>query len=642
MRHGLVALGALLWACLLWSCEVQPGPPLVSRGAAAPCSADADCPDGDVCNALVQACSSPEGTLSTLLFEVVPQATDPRYGSARYFQLVTGLDASSDEPLVLNVAERVAVQGQVDAAPEQAACTRGTSLPVMLTFTPREHLLGLSVPSYVFEARFDEVVTGEYRFSGSLPPGRYDVYMQPRPALTLPTGCNLAPQVFRDVAVGGQAGVGPSTGTALSPAQGSLRLSMGWRDDLEGWLVDVVHPVTGEVISTRSTLRASRAVDSSTGPVIEFTLHYSIGGTRDFIQPGEELVRFTPPPDAPPAGTVLLQRSGLELVTSGEGTIGNVTDFGDPVDFQSWVWRADDLNTPVEGTVSFVATSLAQVEPGVLASFSSSATVDALGQVKLLLLPGEYRVRVVPNPDSGLAASQYRVTVRPGVPSQQGHTIPVPSAAQMSGTVLTAAGNPVADAHVVLTASRTANGSCRQRPSSSAEATSCERSPAELQRALGEDPFVPRSRGALTQQSGAFTLDEVDCGACEAGREPARFDLTVRPPAASRLPWLVKTNVELDGTERGARLDSLRVPSPVVRPARVTFADGSLPLPGALVTAYAVLDASSTPVDDPESLPPCVAVGASEQRCLRSAIPVAEARSDSNGELLLLLPPRLE
>jgi hypothetical protein len=627
-------------AALVLGCDVKTGPPTISQGAALPCRSASDCASGS-CLADEGICNAPFGSLDTLLFEITPQATDPEYGSARFYSYQKGLARTSSEQLVLNVAERVPVQGQVDAAPEQDACRReGTSLPVALVFTPRERLLGLSVPSYTLDARFDDGGTNEFRFSGALPAGRYDVYMRPRPPRTLPTGCNLAPQIFRDVPVEPQSSATGASAAPLTPVQRTLRLSMAWKDALEGWTVDMLHPVTGEVISTRSTLQRSRVVDYGQGSVIEFTLHYSLGA-KDFIQEGEELVRLTPrPEDSGRKGVVLLQREGLELVTPGEGTIGDVTSFGEPIAFQSWVWPLGDKDRAVAGTVTYAATSLSEFAGGVDASFTGSERIDDLGQIKLALLPGSYRLRVVPAPNEGLSASEFPLLIRGDAPIQQGSVLDVPRAAEVSGRVLATDGDaPLANVEVVLTPSQQPLDNCGSVPTTD---PLCVRPRAEVrQRALGEDPFVPRQRRAVTASDGAFSVPEVDCGSCKPG-QGAGFDFTLRPSPASGLPWMVKPALRVDADRRLEQ--PLRIPAPVTRPVLVTFGDASDTngLPDALVTAYVLLDANSQPINDPENVPPCLGARPEDPVCIQSAVAVAEGRSDFKGELLLLLPPSLE
>ncbi len=655
---GLIALTA--------SCGVQDEAAPMERRAPFACQKDADCPVG-ACLAEFGICSRNDGQLTTLLFEVTPQASDPVYGGARFLTVQNVAEApAAGSRIALNVRPRVPVTGRVLAPPDQASCLSParSTLPVTLTFTPRERLLGLSVPSYELATTFDASIgVREYIFRGALPPGRYDVYMRPEIA-ALGEDCRAIPQIFRDRPIG--LTLGADDLQLQQPPPSALRLSIPWRDSLEGWRLDMVHPVTGEVLSNRVTLELAD-VDPATNDLVT-TLNYS-RVEPDFINLGEELVRLTPPQGAV-AGTVLLVRSGLELY-AGEGVIGNVSTFGTPVAFEAWVWKKGEWDRPVPGTVSFSALELDQVEKGVLASFEASATVNAQGQVKVGLLPGQYRIRVTPPGvemvDLGLMAGfESSLTVWPNadptLTKQAGHVIEVPAAMFLSGRVVADAGNgqaeglPLRAVEVRASASNPDRDPCPD-PSASGEPVSCERLQAPLlQRALARDPFVPRTRSALSESSGQFEIQGLDCGQCEPGAG-AHFDLTVRPDIDTGLPWLVRPSIDLYATPD---MEEFRVPMPVARPMRVTYGDPvrslgddvgtpaddvgvTQNLSGALVRVFAYVDNQSHVVTDPGGLVPCSSVASAEGlQCLESLLQLAEVRTSSEGEFLLLLPPSLE
>ena len=66
------------------------------------------------------------------------------------------------------------------------------------------------------------------------------------------------------------------------------------------------------------------------------------------------------------------------------------------------------------------------------------------------------------------------------------------------------------------------------------------------------------------------------------------------------------------------------------------------PLADALVRVYALLNDQQQLLKDAEDSEPCVAAAASQSgHCVQSALQVAELRSGSDGEFLLLLPPNL-
>ncbi|HKO94768.1 MAG TPA: hypothetical protein VJU61_26620, partial [Polyangiaceae bacterium] len=372
----------------------------------------------------------------------------------------------------------------------------------------------------------------------------------------------------------------------------------------------------------------------------------------EVIADADELVRLTPPPGRA-AGTILLQRSGLELAMPGEGVIGDVFEFGDPVDFQSWVWLEDEFDRPVPGTVSFAARDLDEVAEGVLASFDGSATIDPLGQIRLSLLPGRYRIRVTPPgvnvPELGLLSGyESSVTVWPNDNAsgivQGGHVIEVPSAVSLRGEVVTRAdGKPLPGVEVRASASNASQDPC-PTPGDEQAAIPCDRpGTAVLRKALAQDPFVPRTRSALSEGDGAFVISGLDCGQCEPGAG-VRFDLSVRPPPESGLPWYVRRSYNLYSNE--SMLTPLPVPKPVAHAVRLTYGDPSVDgqargLPGALIRVFALLDQNARVISGTDTLPPCVSALAG-QRCVQSLVQVAELRSGKDGEFPLLLPPELE
>jgi hypothetical protein len=557
-------LGSLLGCSILGSTEALEG------AEALRCHNDADCSTGH-CVSTIGICSANTGGLETLLFEVTAPASDPIYGGARFLTVMNLEDASTEgltergiSPgwIELNVRPQVPVTGSVAAAPSQTACLSRahSTLPVTLTFTPRERLFGLAVASYDLTTSLDKV-SGEYTFKGSLPPGYYDVYMRPDTS-ALGEDCIAIPQIFRNRLIG-------ETFQLEQPPPRPLELTIPWKPDLEGWLVDMVHPVTGEVISNRVQLNAANVdTDPQTlKQTLKAALFYSraqdaedpasLPAADAVIADADELVRLTPPP-APVrrAGTILLQRSGVELATQGEGVIGDVFEFGEPVDFQSWVWLADQFNTPVPGTVSFAARDLDEVAEGVLASFDGSATVDAQGQIRLSLLPGSYRIRVTPPgvdvPNLGmLSGYESSVTVWANDNAngivQAGHVIEVPAAVNLQGNVITRAdGKPLTGVEVRASAASPSQDPC---PGDEQAAIPCDHpGTAVLRKALAQDPFVPRTRSTVSLPDGHFVISGLDCGQCEPGAG-VRLDLTVRPPPESGLPWYVLRSYNLYSNE---------------------------------------------------------------------------------------------
>jgi hypothetical protein len=641
------------------ACSVLPDKTSDTAATPLTCSSDSQCTKGH-CLLPFGVCSLDQGELTHLLFEITPPASDPVYGGAR-FLTIQDLDrvASQGEPergiepgwIELNVRPRVPVSGSVSAPPEQTECTSGagSTLPVSLTFTPRERLFGLSVPSYDLTATLDES-TREYTFRGSLPPGNYDVYMRPD-AQALSESCLAIPQIFHKRQIG-------STFKPFEQAPlASLQLTFAGEDDHDGWVVDMVHPVTGEVISNR--VRLSAANRDPVTHALRAKLYYS-RDADDFIMSGTELVRLTPPPDPKVvAGTVFLQRSGLEFA-AGEGTIGDIFQFGNAVNFQAWVWSESRFDVPVPATVDFSARDLDDMADGVLTLFKRSATVDERGQVRVQLLPGQYRVRVTPpgvvvKEELGqLSSLETTLTVWPNendsAPVQGGNVILVTPDSALSGRVIAESDRqPVPNVEVRASASE--QELCPVATAGDLPLP-CTMRDAVLTKVRAVDPFVPRTRTGLSQSDGEFVVDGLDCRQCTAGGG-VRFDLSLRPPPETRLPWLIEQAYYLPGDKRIAQ--PLVLKRPVAHAVRLTYGDpaplaGSAPrstggapgLAGALVRVYALLSDQQKLLKDPADLEPCVTVGASESgHCVQSVLQVAELRSGDDGEFLLLLPPNL-
>jgi hypothetical protein len=656
-------------------CGVLPDTASTAPQAPLTCADDSECTDGK-CLTAFGVCSQPEGKLTRLLFEVTPPASDPVYGGARF---LTIMDLKGAELggvpergiaagwLELNVRPQVPVSGSV-LAPDQAAClSRARStLPVTLTFTPRERLFGVPVPSYDLTSGFDRM-TNEYKFRGSLPPGNYDVYMRPDTAL-LNEACIAIPQLFRNQQIG-------SAELELKQDPPTpLQLTILGDDNRDGWVVDMLNPITGELISNRVRLSAAnRDPDTNT---LQAKLYYSteprkeLPDSSDPMEPsdpqmamrkGDEVVRLTPPPNVQ-AGTVFLLRSGILGETQGEGQIGDVFKFGKPVQYRAWVWKERIFDSPVPASVSFAARELDEAG-GIFASFNGSALVDPRGQVELSLLPGRYRVRVTPPggdiPNLGLlSSSESNVTVWPNdmdsAAAQGGHVIEVHAAVFLGGRVVAdAGGQPLAGVEVRADAASSIQGACAA-PTEEQPAPPCDRRArsAVLPKAQAQDPFIPRTRNALSGSDGGFVIDGLDCAQCEPGAG-ARFDVSVRPPPEMRLPWLVRRANDMFRSE--TRRDALRVPQPVAHAMRLTYGDpsplaadpsagGVVPgLAGALIRVYALIDEQTRIVSDAEALIPCVTIPDSPgQRCVQSVVQLAELRSGNDGEFLLLLPPNLD
>jgi hypothetical protein len=364
---------------------------------------------------------------------------------------------------------------------------------------------------------------------------------------------------------------------------------------------------------------------------------------------------MTPPKDI--AGpVVLMHRAGLEVFTPGKAVISELKPFGTVVDFRARVFEKGQPSKGIEASVNFTATALSGVPQGVFTSFEVAASTTTDGQVRAKLLPGEYRVRTVPAPGSGLAASQASVTVFPVVNSespdavQAGREIGIPRAATLTGGIKLPKGvNSLVGAEAHADPTRLIQG-CDDEEDDATCATTYQN---VLQVALAEDPFTPRHVSGLVDDDANFEITDADCGECEQGKG-ALFDLSLRPSQGSRLPWAVKPGVMVDGNED---LGELELPPAIIHRGHLVAALAEQAqcetkpelcvLPGALVRAYIVLDDLGKVVADPSSLRSCAVVAGEStrdpnERCARSVLEVGEARALDDGSFELVLPAHLD
>ncbi|MGC4091234.1 MAG: carboxypeptidase-like regulatory domain-containing protein [Polyangiaceae bacterium] len=483
------------------------------------------------------------------------------------------------------------------------------SIPVRLTFSPSQRMWGLSAPDVQVSASLS--TSGKYTFQSSLPGGEYDVYVEPfqvADAAALDAkACPLIPQLFR------AQDLTRSTSLKLAlPTPKHIDIKLRFPEgtqDLDGWNADMLEPVSGRVVSTRSKLELPTRSDGKL--VYGFGIDYVPVWGDDIAITHGELLRLTPPErvDAP---SLFFWREGLEWAAQGSGSIDNLGAFPAPVSFSGQVSDASS-GSGVRASVTCAASEVTGVAAGVFSSFIRTTQTDAQGRFKLDLLPGVYRV--VATPDSPVDASQRpfaisttSLTVLGSPAVQAGATLQVQPALNLQGSVF--APNGVA-----------ARGATATVEVSSAPATT-----SVFERAIGQLPTVPRATQGLVGTDGTFGLFA----------EPGVYDFSVRPPASSGFAWLVMPGFEpapASQRELDASLPELRLPSALpldlfVRILERTEADSNEALRGASVRVYALLDSTGTATTD--------------AKAAVSAVRIADARLDSAGHTSLVLPAQLD
>jgi hypothetical protein len=617
-----MSCSAVLFAVLLGACQ-DIAPPALSATQREPltCETDEDCEQGK-CVPELALCVSPRAEYEQLLIEVIPPSTDLGFGGFRLFTTLREFASLPSSAADLELTQPPPISGQVELAfPPTLACN---PVSVKLTLTPRETYLGVTAERYttISNRTFGATTASPinvFQFRG-VPFGTYDVYWEDAGlVLGNPSGCEVVPQIFRGLRVDGALDVPLPQ---LPPTV--VRIEIPWRDDLAGWLVDVVHPVTGERISTQSALEPGAVTVTETGEsiaVAELRIAEILG---DYVAPKQELLRLRPAPGVN-RPTTFLVLFPLVTVPNGPAQVpGPVETFAEQRLFEAWVWQAGEPGVPIAGSVEFIARRLAQQPDGVSqVRFRRSVSIGDDGKVQLELPPGIYTARVYPN-GSDTSTFETSVTVWGATEQgtagdvQAGRVLEVPPGASVTGRVELPGGLSAEDTTIQVVAR------------------------AGRRRALAERAYIPRSATSLATGEGRFELGPVDCRGCD-GSLAAAFTLRAVAPPGTELPWLTQPLISIAGsTDVGV----LRIQPPTVHFGKLVFrkANGSVGgFPGALIRAHVVLDADGHPLGaDAASCIEQQVADSTAPGCAQRTLQVAETRSGQDGSFRLLLPPLLD
>jgi hypothetical protein len=618
------ALGAT--GCSLTSLADRDSPIALNR-----CDKDTSCPVGSCSRGGF--CVAESGSLSTLLFAVSGAAQD--LAGQQIFRTVSVNKNGGSVALDLSGVAKIAgtVKATVPAGCDTATTFKGPdssvslrwpldgSVPVRMTFSPSERMLGLPAQSATVLVDVQAgagLVPDSYPFAARLAAGKYDVYIEPFDiAVTsldeTPMNCGIPPELIRGAEFDGDVAF---MHRLPAPSRLDLKIKASDRSTLDHWRVDMLEPVTGRVISRSAELSLPTNTDGTLIYSVSLSYFPVLAGAQQVT--GDEIVRLSPPelssPDAMVAPSLLFQRSALELFAKGQGMIDQLAVLPKPVSFEGRVIDGGGVGG-VRATVTLTATSLDGMPKGTLSAFTRSAQTDETGTFSLALLPGTYRVLAVPeaplDPSQVPFAAREEVWQIAAAPAQQaGRALALFSARMLRGFVITSSGDAARGALV-----------------------SADPSPGTIltdvfARALGELPLVPRATSAVVDDaSGAFTLF-ADPGSDE---KPNLFDVSVRPPAASNFAWYVLPRVPLaaDGTGP-VELPDLRLPAPVRFSLSVVHGGSTasdVAIQGANVRVYALLDQTGEPTDDAS--------------LAKAALPIAESALNAEGPATVLIPPAL-
>lgn len=608
--------GFFLLAFLVGGCGFTEVPPPAGSVAVNSCDEeDNPCNEG-TCNREGM-CVANRTLIQSLLVEVTPPNTTPDMGGKTFLARLDSLGGD------IAIAPVGTVKGSI-VSPVDAGCqfqapppnlsayvpSEGT-IPANLTFVPSERLLGVATTTYVTASGVDWKAGQEYQYATTLPPGSYDIYVEPRldPKLEQDPKCLVPPFLMRRQEIEGSL----TLKVELPPPTELDVIVRGPPGDasLTGWSAAVLDVVSGRVLSAPFRLGVPKPTES--GSDYEWKMrfvpaHVVVDGELE-VDPefdGHEVIRLSPP-EGVVAPSFIFDRSGIDLAPGGPYVVDLAPATGYsipasplPATVTIQVQTLDlETDAPVEAAVTLTAESIDGVSPS--ASFVTTVQVDESGLTSVVVPPGEYVVRAVPPPSLGLATAEtkWRVRETPGV-VQGGKSIQLPRALFIAGEAfVSGVGGPAFGA----TASAVVSPLAVQSD--------------VYERTLGIPSTLPRTSAGIVDSDGAYELDV----------DPGQYDFFVRPEARSRYAWFVSPQLTL--TTAGVRLPRLKLPLPFVYGAHVVVeVDGvTTNVPGALVRAYTyVTDGGQYTSDISESA---------------AVIPVAEARADENGEFELLIPASL-
>jgi hypothetical protein len=607
-----------LLALLAGGCGFTEVPPPAGSVAVNSCGDDKPCNEGTCRGGM---CVANRTLIQTLLVEVTPPTTTPDMGGKAFYERLDSIGGD------IAIGPVGIITGSIAASVDSSCEFQGPppdlldhapskdTIPANLTFVPSERLLGVSASTYVTASGVEWKADQPYQYRTSLPPGDYDIYVEPRldpdPEGEQAASCLVPPFLVRRQGITGNLTLAVELPTPTE-MQVVVRGPAG-DASLMGWSAAVLDAVSGRVLS--APFRLGEPTTNEFGSDYPWTIRFipahvvedgELKVDPEFV--GREVIRLSPPAGVV-APSFMFERAGIVLTPGGPHVIDltPATGYSIPASplpgtVSIQVQTLDpDTNSPVEAAVTLTAESIEGASPS--ASFLTTVQVGESGLVSVEVPPGQYLVRAVPPPSLGLAAAEtsWRVRKIPGV-AQGGKSITLPRAPRVTGEAfLSGVGGPAFGA--------TANAVVSPLAVLQTDV---------LKRTLGTPPTLPRTSAAIVDDDGAFDL-EVD---------PGQYDFFVRPEARSRYAWLVSPQMTV--LDAGLDLKRLKLPLPYVYRANVVIGiDGETTrVPGALVRAYTyVTDAGLYTSDISKSA---------------AVIPVAEARADENGEFELLIPASLD
>jgi hypothetical protein len=251
--------------------------------------------------------------------------------------------------------------------------SKGT-IPANLTFVPSERMLGVAATTYVTASGVEWQAEQEYQYTTSLPPGDYDIYVEPRldpepdPTLEQDPKCLVPPFLVRRQGVPGNL----TLRVELPPPTELEVIVRGPPGDasLKGWSAALLDEVSGRVLSAPFRLGDPKPSESGSDYVwaLRFVpAHVVVDGELE-VDPnfaGREVIRLSPPKDIV-APSFIFRRDGLALAPGGPVVVDLTPATGYSVPASPLpgivtiqVQTLDlETNEPVEAAVTLTAESI--------------------------------------------------------------------------------------------------------------------------------------------------------------------------------------------------------------------------------------------------------------------------------------------
>jgi hypothetical protein len=588
-RRVLASIAAIGAALAAGGCAIQ-------FGADSPmqlntCTGDSQCGDGALCRSNM--CVGTGVDLTGLLLEVRPNSGATYGGSTSFLIPLAGavpLQTAAGEAFDQRFNAKLPAQVKIASGKVHlgyaSTCKLATdsSVPAKLTFDRATALAGFHFDSLKVEATAQP--SGEYQFSASLLPGDYSVYIQPLPI----PGCDEDPPppvYYPKQKIQSLGGMGTDSldWGVLKPTMlgGDIQIPDG--GELAGWLLDIVEPEGGRVISTTQTLKQGMVAFS-----VNVSLQYIWLDTSS-----SPYIRLRPPEGQASPSVYWGLVESLTSLTKPEVHLSVENLKIDPRVVSVQV--QDEGNAPVVAAVQIQSIELSgAVAKNAAYSIDVPATGAKDGSFTTPLPPGRYRIRATPVNRPELAVGETDLVV-PALDANMppdtcfcGHTLTVPRKGPLAGRVLTPAGQALVGAAISTDPSQSTALSYWSRV-----------------HAL--DPLLPRSESTLSATDGSFNFTA----------DPGLSDLTVRPDDQSGFPWLVRPRVQMSAS--GVRLDDLRLSNPAFLRGVVTDPSGA-PAGNVVVSGW-------LPVKNSDGTP------------AGTVIQIASTTTDARGTYTLVLPASL-